>query len=127
MEIVNLSGWNPPEGFVNVIEDILRGFEIDTEGITVAFVTGDYMAELKERFFGERRTTDVLTFVYDDVKEVVICPSHLNYDPHEIVRRVFHGILHAIGYDHKVKSKAPKMERLESELMKAFRERYGNR
>jgi len=42
---------------VKVIEGTLRKFEINTEGITVAFVSGDYMADLKERFFGERQTT----------------------------------------------------------------------
>ncbi len=122
--MVNLSEWEPGESFLSAVSQAFEDAGIDTSGITVALVDGEYMASLKERFFGERATTDVLTFVYDDVREVVVCPSHLRYDPHEVARRIFHGVLHALGYDHKVKSKAPKMERVERALMEAFRRRF---
>ncbi len=122
---MNLSEWEPGDRFLAAVLSALEEVEVDASGITVALVGGDYMADLKERFFGERATTDVLTFAYDDVREVVVCPSHLNYDPYEIARRIFHGILHALGYDHKVKSKAPKMERIEATLMEAFGRRFG--
>jgi len=122
---VNLSEWKPEEGFLSAVRLAFEDVGVDTSGITVALVDGEYMASLKERFFGERTTTDVLTFVYDDVREVVVCPSHLRYDPYEVARRIFHGVLHALGYDHKVRSKAPKMERMERALMEAFRRRFG--
>ena len=121
-----MSEWEPGEDFLSAVSLALEEVGVEASGITVAFVDGDYMAELKERFFGERATTDVLTFAYDDVREVVVCPSHLLYDPHEIARRIFHGILHALGYDHKVKSKAPKMERMERALMEAFKRHFGS-
>ncbi|NPA80163.1 MAG: hypothetical protein GXO29_03840 [Thermotogae bacterium] len=125
MEFVNLSDWEPDEKLKEAVLGALEDVGVDAGGITVAFVDRDYMASLKERFFGVKESTDVLTFTYDDVREVVVCPAHLGYDPHEIARRIFHGILHALGHDHKVKSKAPKMEKLEKALMEAFRRRYG--
>jgi len=119
-----LSKWEPDEKFKEALFRALEETNVNTKGITVALVDGNYMASLKERFFGVRETTDVLTFTYDDVKEVVVCPSFLKNDPYEIARRIFHGILHALGYDHKVKTKAPKMKKLEKILMETFRKYF---
>ena len=83
-------------------------------------VDGDYIRRLKREFFGEDKTADVLTFVFDNVKEVVVCPEHLGYDEVEVARRIIHGILHALGYDHKVETKRANMERLENKVMAKF-------
>ncbi len=125
LEFVNLTDWRPPRGFWEAVRRSFERVGIDPEGITVAFVDEDYMASLKGRYFGERKPSDVLTFRYNGVREVVICPSFLKHDEYEIARRIFHGVLHALGYDHKVRTREREMERLETALMEGFKDLFG--
>ncbi|MEO0138455.1 MAG: rRNA maturation RNAse YbeY [candidate division WOR-3 bacterium] len=118
MKRLNLSGWKPRRGFWRSLEAALRG--INTRGIRVILVDGEYMKGLKKTFFGKEELSDVLTFVYDGVKEVVVCPEYLNFDEVEVAKRIIHGILHALGYDHKVKTKVKEMEGLEELILEDF-------
>ncbi len=118
MKRLNLSGWKPRRGFWKSLDMALEG--IDTRGISVILVDGEYMKGLKKRFFGKEELSDVLTFVYDGVKEVIVCPEYLDFNEVEVARRIIHGILHALGYDHKVKTKVKEMEDLEKRILENF-------
>lgn len=112
-----MSGWKPRRGFWKSLETALEG--INTRGVNVILVDGEYMRRLKKRFFGKGELSDVLTFIYD-VKEVIVCPEYLGFEEVEVARRIIHGILHALGYDHKVKTKAKEMEDLEKRILEKF-------
>jgi len=119
---INLSDWKPKRGFWKAIRESLR--DLNTRGINLVFVDEGYMRDLKSKFYGKDEVSDVLTFVYDDTKEVIICPSFLGYDDVEIARRIIHGVLHSLGYDHKIENRAKDMMALEEKIFNEFMERF---
>ena len=76
--------------------------------LSVSLVTTDEMAQLHERYVGERSPTDVLSFTLGEdglLGDVVICPQvarEQNPDVASEIRLLLvHGILHLLGYDHE--------------------------
>jgi ssRNA-specific RNase YbeY (16S rRNA maturation enzyme) len=122
---LNLTSWKPKRGFWVCINEALKG--LDTRGITLIFVDLEYIKRVKREIFGVEEGADVLTFVYDKVREVLVCPEFLKFDEVEVARRIIHGVLHALGYDHKVESKAGKMEEMENFVMEIFKRCYNTR
>ncbi len=119
---INLTNWKPRRGFWACINRALENF--DTNNVTLVFVDLEYVRKLKRDIMGLEEGADVLTFVYDDIKEVLVCPEFLNFDELEIARRIIHGVLHALGYDHKIEGKALIMEKLEEEALEVFKRCY---
>lgn len=90
---------------------------VDAE-LSLTLVQPERMAELKERAFGVRERTDVLSFPIDDpadpgpgpvvLGDVVICPAVADRQARALGRRfddelatlLVHGILHLLGRDH---------------------------
>jgi probable rRNA maturation factor len=84
--------------------------------LSIALVDRTRIAELKERYYGERRPTDVLSFPMDPLDapapamlgDVVICVEvaerqarGLGRSPaDELEQLLVHGILHLAGFDH---------------------------
>ncbi len=91
------------------------------------------MRALHARYLGGRRTTDVLSFVYDDAVskegEVVVCldqarrqaPEYGATYSEEVARLVMHGVLHLLGYDdHRPKLRAVMKEREDTYVREAY-------
>lgn len=79
------------------------------ERVSVAFVGDDPMQRLHEQYYGERGTTDVLAFPYEDnTAEVVLNPDQHRRQAkqqnhtlnREVVENLIHALLHLAGYDH---------------------------
>lgn len=98
---------------------MLRALGLPGEAqLSIALVDVGRIAELKERAFGHRAPTDVLSFPLDDpadpmpgpvlLGDVVICPAvalrqarALGRSLHaELVALLAHGVLHLLGRDH---------------------------
>ena len=121
----------------------LAGFALDAAGISaghslsVALVDRGRIAELKGRYYGERRATDVLSFPMDPpdaaapaiLGDVVICVEvaerqarALGRPLHdELEHLLVHGILHLAGYDHVEPADEVTMAREERRILRGAR------
>jgi len=119
-----------------------EGLASDTE-VTVLAVAEEQMADYNKRFMAVEGPTDVLAFPLEQLEpgkvpvphvngpplnlgDVIIAPAYIRRQAEtrnvpyedEIALMVAHGILHLLGYDHKVDIDAETMERREAELLK---------
>jgi probable rRNA maturation factor len=110
-----------------------------TEGhsLSVALVDRARIAELKGRYYGEHRPTDVLAFPMDTLDapppamlgDVVICVEVAERQARglgrstqaEVEHLLVHGILHLAGHDHVDASGERAMARAQERLLRAWR------
>ncbi|MDD4028423.1 MAG: rRNA maturation RNase YbeY [Caldisericia bacterium] len=101
--------------------------------ISVAFVHDSTMTELNHSYRGKNQSTDILTFVYNELLEnsillgeIIVCTDQAKRDAQEehisleqeYVWLFSHGLLHLLGYDHETDEEFQHMRKLELELMK---------
>lgn len=105
--------------------------------LSVALVDRARIAELKGRYYGERRTTDVLSFPMDPLDapgpailgDVVICVEVAarqaralgRTTQNEVEHLLVHGILHLAGHDHADPAAEIAMANEETRIMRAAR------
>jgi probable rRNA maturation factor len=121
----------------------LAGFALHAAGVpgghslSVALVDRARIAELKGRYYGERRATDVLSFPMDAfdspapaiLGDVVICVEVAARQARalgretqdEVEHLLVHGILHLAGHDHAAPADEVGMAREESRILRAAR------
>ena len=121
----------------------LAGVALDAAGVpgghslSVALVDRGRIAELKGRYYGERRATDVLSFPMDALDapapavlgDVVICVEVAERQARALGRPVqdelehllVHGILHLAGLDHESPADEIAMAREEDRILRAAR------
>lgn len=97
--------------------------------VTLRIVDEDEGRMLNKTYRGKDYPTNVLTFVYDDIKpvsgDIVICAPVVEREAAEQNKVLFdhyahmliHAALHLQGYDHERNSDAEQMEALEVTLM----------
>lgn len=133
IEINNLTKEKIDESSLRKIgERVLKGENVEKENLSIAFVDGEKMHELNEKYRKQNKPTDVLSFgnIQDNkyqipnssINEVVICLEivkknakkfDLDYN-RELAKVLIHGILHILEYDHERNEKeAEKMEKRE--------------
>jgi probable rRNA maturation factor len=97
------------ESFEDLVEWLNEREPSESTTLSVALVGDDRMEQLHEEYYGERGTTDVLTFDYeDDTLEIVLnpfqqkrqAPEAENSFNEEVAENLLHGYLHGQGYDH---------------------------
>lgn len=103
--------------------------------LTLRFVDDAEMIELNHTYRQQNKVTNVLAFPAsypDDIQleypllgDVIICPSVLLAESHELktpleahwAHIVIHGVLHLLGYDHIIESDAAIMRPIEISLL----------
>jgi probable rRNA maturation factor len=104
---------NQFKSFANlVLDEIANG-----KTTTIAFVSDKKMSELNNQFRGKNKTTDVLSFPFENdfdenenfLGDIVISleqaerqatENNLSLE-NEVQQLILHGILHLLGYDHE--------------------------
>jgi probable rRNA maturation factor len=96
--------------------------------ISVAEIGSGAMKKYNTRYRGKKKATDILTFVFPEgecLGEVVLLPEAVKKRAKErkytlekaALFLLIHGTLHIIGYGHKKKADAEKMEKKEGEIL----------
>lgn len=121
IEINNLTTTPFEERFLNkVARKVLKGERKNKLELSIALVKLKRIKELNKKYRKKNRPTDVLSFLYSDSGEIIICPEIIEKNAgkfkttfkKELIRVLIHGILHILGYNHgKSVRKAKKMEK----------------
>lgn len=117
IEINNLST-NPvdKEFLEKVAKKVLIGENKEKLELSIVLVGQARIRKLNKKYRQNYRSTDVLSFAYDDSGEIVICLPEVNKNAKkfhsslqkELAKVLIHGILHLLGYDHEKSEKAAK-------------------
>jgi probable rRNA maturation factor len=102
--------------------------------LSIALVTTERITELKARYYGEERATDVLSFAMDSIDapapamlgDVVICVEVAERQArglgrstqHEVEHLLVHGVLHLAGFDHETADDEVAMAREEGRILR---------
>jgi probable rRNA maturation factor len=105
--------------------------------LSIALVDRATIVDLKDRYYGERRSTDVLSFAMDPLDapppamlgDVVICVEVAERQARglgralgaELEQLLVHGILHLAGYDHEDAAGEMAMARAEKRILRGSR------
>ena len=136
IEINNLTNNPVDEKFLKKVAEIVLKNERKKKNLSIALVYAARIKRLNQKYRKKNRATDILSFTYDDLGEIVICPSEVKqnakkFTPLEIIgaknkksksltefksdfrtelfRVLIHGILHILGYDHEKSGKDAKI------------------
>jgi len=95
--------------------------------LSIALVSHKEIENLNRKYRKKNRTTDVLSFLYNSLGEVVICPQVIIKNAEklrekferELIQVLIHGILHLLGYDHEISQKKTReMEKKQNYYLK---------
>ena len=111
----------------SITEKVLKGEKKGSKTISIAFVGKIRIKELNRRYRRKNKATDVLSFLYDQGGEIVLCPEVIRENSRkfglsakeELARSLIHGILHLLGYDHeKSKKEEKRMQNTQNRYLK---------
>lgn len=123
---------------IPLIKKIFSYFEKElkqkTKGeIEIIVVSDKEMKKLNYNFRGKNKTTDVLSFVFNEDKKIksrYLGQIFISYPQirkqakqygvstkEEFIRMLVHGILHLAGFDHNTKIKEQKMFKLQEKII----------
>jgi len=97
--------------------------------LSIALVGPAKIKKLNKEYRKKNKITDVLSFLYNDAGEIVICPQQVKKNAgkynstfkKELTRVLIHGILHLLGENHEIsKKKAKKMEQKQEYYLNLF-------
>ena len=116
--IIDEYGYDNYEYLNEVIEYSLKRMNVSNAYLSVIFINDDHMQELNKQYRNIDKTTDVLSFAFEDNEEINLPVRMLGdiyvsipkmqqqakeYDhseKRELSFLVVHGLLHLLGYDH---------------------------
>ena len=123
IEINNLTAGHIDEKKIKrIAEKVLKGEKGRGKTVSIVFTGKIRIKELNRRYRKKDKATDVLSFLYDQGGEIVICPEKVKENAkkyglsfkEELVQCLIHGMLHLSGYDHeKSERETKKMEKRE--------------
>lgn len=118
-----------------ILVSLLKHLNIETDEVTVHFVSRRKICQLHEQFFDDPSSTDCISLpidppgansnAYHVLGEIFVCPkTAIEYaekkglDPYtETTLYMIHGLLHLIGYDDMTPLEKKKMRRKEKECL----------
>lgn len=118
------------------IMDLFRSEGLRIESINYIFCTDPYLRKLNKKHLNHDYNTDILTFVMSSPNKPLIADIFISFDTvksnsirfgctftSELRRVIFHGALHACGYDDKTTRQKMEMRRREDLLMDKYIQR----
>ena len=127
VEINNLTNAPVDKEFLKKIgEEVLKKEKKDSKDLSIALIRQKEIRELNKNYRKRDKSTDVLSFKYNTLGEVIICPEMVRANAKkfnstfkkELARVLIHGILHLLGYSHETDAaKAKKMRKKEEDYL----------
>ncbi len=111
IEINNLSGVPVRRDFLKrVAGRVLEDKKTKCRDLSIVLVKPDKIKELNKKYRKKNQPTDVLSFLYGDSGEIVICLAEVKKNAKkfdssfkkELAKVLIHGALHLSGYDHEI-------------------------
>ncbi|PWT77129.1 MAG: rRNA maturation RNase YbeY [Bacteroidetes bacterium] len=111
-----------------------EGFQVDV--VNYIFCSDTYLKRLNKSHLGHNYNTDILTFVMSPAKNPLLVDIFISIDTVrtnsvrfdnpfsvELRRVIFHGALHACGYEDRTISQKKEMRKREDSLLSGYRRR----
>lgn len=110
-----------------------RELQLPDGEISVVFVNDATIKQLNTQYLQHDYPTDILTFPLQEnplIAELYISVETAKENArlygetieNELLRLLFHGLLHLAGYDDKTQKQRSRMEKMENTLLRKFRE-----
>jgi len=107
----------------------VMGGEKKEGDISIALVSKKRMKQINYQYRGKDEATDVLSFSLGNTEEgimgqIIVCPEVIKEREgeqevlREVGRRVAHGLLHILGYNHNSEGARQKMEKKEADYLR---------
>ena len=110
IQINNLSKKKIDTGFLKKIaQNILKKERKSGLEISVALIGQSEIKEINKKYRRKNKPTDVLSFFYGELGEIIICLDMVKKGKEELSRVFIHGLLHVLGYDHEKTQKEAKI------------------
>ncbi|MBE6141044.1 MAG: rRNA maturation RNase YbeY [Firmicutes bacterium] len=124
--IIDLYSYKDKKYLKKIIRKCLKEEKVKNANFTIIFIDDEKMHELNKKYRGVDRSTDVLSFAFEDNNKVwyntrmlgeiyISIPKMkeqaLEYghsEKRELAFLVIHGLLHLLGYDHELGKKEEK-------------------
>jgi probable rRNA maturation factor len=92
--------------------------------IFIIFTNDNKIRKLNKKFLNKDEKTDVLSFEINDIGEIYVnvdFAKRLGNFSYYVAFYSLHGLLHLMGYEHKIKSKEKEMFYKQEEYMKLWK------
>lgn len=118
-KIIDEYGYDKDYSYLDkIINRTLKLEKVKSANLSIVFIDDDLMHELNKKYRGIDRTTDVLSFAFEDnnkicynirqLGEIYIsipqmikqAKEYQHSEKRELAFLVVHGLLHLLGYDH---------------------------
>jgi ssRNA-specific RNase YbeY (16S rRNA maturation enzyme) len=93
-----------------LIEKVLAAEDRQFTAVNVILTDDQYLTRLNEMYFKKKRATNVISFNLGEVSEIYVSEDRAG-DVYELYYFILHGLLHAIGYDHRDRREDRSMEK----------------
>ncbi|MBI4101635.1 MAG: rRNA maturation RNase YbeY [Candidatus Nealsonbacteria bacterium] len=110
----------------DIAKRVLKSENKEGLAVSIGLVSSREIERLNREYRKKNRPTDVLSFLYEDSGEIVLCPEVIRKNAKafgtsfkkELNRILIHGLLHLVGCDHEGSRKeAAKMEEKENHYL----------
>ncbi len=112
-----------------ILKKSLDFLDLSSKEIHIHFVSDYRMKKINTKFRNIPKTTDVLSFLYDDDYDKIYgelfislkyCKKNIKKNKNTIIKELsilcIHGFLHLLGYDHENPKKEKKMFELQEKI-----------
>jgi probable rRNA maturation factor len=119
----------PREQIRRWVKSTLKTVDRNDVALTFIFMDTSAARDLNKQFRKKNYATNVLTFNLDEATaDIVICMQVVKQEAKDqrkplqahLAHMVIHGTLHAVGFDHEVKTDAQAMEAIEIQVLTRF-------
>lgn len=115
------------------IADIFRKEKVAMAEVRYIFCSDDYLLDINRRFLEHNYFTDIITFNLAEKHQPVNAEIYISVDrvkenardlkvsaKEEVLRVMFHGVLHCCGYKDKSKEQTKEMRKREGYYLKKY-------